>query len=312
MVIRRIAVMIPMLLLVSFFVFCLISLIPGDAAQHIAGGIDASPEAIEAVREELNLDDPFLTQYFDWLGGVLTGDLGNSLTTGESISTELGERIPVTLGLALAVYAIVIPSALIIGVLGGLRPGSILDRFLLFGSSFAIAIPSFFAAIVLVAVLSVSLGWLPVFGYVPFTEDPVEWAKHMAIPAIALSLTSAAALSRQVRAGLADTMQSAFIRTAWAKGGSTRQVVAGHALKNSAIPAVTIIGLQLGNILGGSVIIEQIFVIPGMGQYILTAVTRQNVPVVQAVALIFVLMYMVSSLLVDVTYGYLNPKVRAE
>jgi peptide/nickel transport system permease protein len=311
MIVRRLLLVVPLLLVVSFAVFGLVVLVPGDAAVTIAGGPDAPPESVAAVREELGLDEPFLTQYVDWLGGVVRLDFGDSLSTGRPIVEELGATAPVTLGLALAVLALVVPISLVVGVAGGLRPGSVLDRVLLLLTSSAIAMPSFWVGLLLVTVLSVQYRALPPYGYVGFTEDPVEWLRHVTMPAIALSLAGIATLSRQVRAGLADTMQSAYIRTAWAKGGDTRQVVVGHALKNSAIPAVTVLGLQVGVIIGGAVIIERIFSIPGMGTYLLDAVGTQDVPVIQAVALLFVVTHVVANLAVDVVYGYLNPKVRS-
>jgi peptide/nickel transport system permease protein len=311
LIVRRLLLMIPLLLIVSFIVFGLVVLIPGDAAVTIAGGPDARPEAIAEVRHELRLDEPFLQRYVDWLNDILHGDFGNSLYTHEPITEELADRLPVTLGLAFAVMCLAIPAAMLVGVAGGLRPGSFFDRILLFLSSIAIAMPGFFVALLLVTIFAVELRWLPPFGFVKFTDNPLEWAKHMIMPATALALSAAAVLSRQVRGGLSDTMQAAFIRTGWAKGGSTRQVVVGHAFKNSAIPAVTVLGLQIGAILGGSVLIEQIFTIPGIGTYLLGAVNTQDVPVIQAAALLFVVIHVVANLGVDITYGYLNPKVRA-
>jgi peptide/nickel transport system permease protein len=311
MIVRRLLSLIPMMLVVSFLVFGMVELIPGDAAQHLAGGVDATQEDIEEMRQALNLDDPFLVRYGRWLGNLAQGDLGDSLTTNKPITDELAGRMPITIGLAIATFVLAIPAAVVIGVIGGLRPGSRLDRFLLFGTSLGLSFPSFFLGIFFVAMFAVQVGWLPPFGYADFTESPIEWAKHMVLPASSLGVASAAALSRQVRAGLADTMQSAFVRTAWAKGGNTNQVVVGHALKNSAIPAVTIMGLQVGAILGGSVIIEQIFVLPGIGQYLLNAVNLQNVTVIQGAALVFVFIHLLSSLVVDIAYGYLNPRVRA-
>jgi peptide/nickel transport system permease protein len=167
-------------------------------------------------------------------------------------------------------------------------------------------------ALLLVTLFAVQLRWLPPFGYTPFGEDPWQWFRHLILPGIALALTTAAVLSRQIRAGLADTMSSAFVRTAWAKGGNTRQVVVGHALKTSAIPAVTVLGLQIGGILAGAVIIEQIFSLPGLGTYLLGAVGNKDVPVILAAALLLVVVNMLASLSVDIAYGFLNPKVRTE
>jgi peptide/nickel transport system permease protein len=309
---RRLLMILPVLLIVSFLTYSLTALIPGDAAQTLAGGPDASPEAIEEVRAELHLDEPFFAQYGDWLGGVVQGDLGTSLYSGQSISDEIAERLPVTFSLALLALALALPFALLIGIRGGLHPGGIFDRSSLVGTSIAIAMPSFWVGLLLVSLFAVTLKWLPPFGYVPFTENPWEWFRHLLLPAVALGLVVSAVLSRQVRAGLSDTMDSAFVRTGWAKGGNTRQVVTGHALKTSAIPAVTVLGLQIGALLGGAVIIEQIFSLPGLGKYLLGAVQQQDIPVVLASALLLVVINMLASLAVDVTYGYLNPKVRTQ
>lgn len=311
LIVRRLLFTIPLLFVVSFLVFGMVVLIPGDIAVTLAGGIDATPAAVEAIRKELGLNDPFLVQYAKWLGGVVQFDFGNSLVSHRPVADEIASRIPITLSLALAVFAISIPMSLILGIVGGLRPGGIIDRILMFITSLMIAMPSFWFALVLVTIFAVNFRWLPPFGFTRITDDPVLWLKAVIMPAVALSLAGIATLSRQLRAGLADTMQSAFIRTAWAKGGSTRQVVVGHALKNSAIPAVTVLGLQVGHILGGSVIIEQIFGIPGIGTYMLQAVSDQDVPVIQCVAMLFVVANLLANLGVDIVYGYLNPKVRA-
>lgn len=310
LVIRRLIAVVPMLLIVSFLIFGLVAVIPGDAAVTLAGGADAQPEAIERIRTELNLDDPFLVQYGRWLADAAQLDFGTSLYSGDAITDDLRERLPVTMGLAALVLGLALVVALLVGVTGGLRPGSLLDRALLLGSSASIAMPAFWVAMILVVIFAVNLRWVPPFGFVEFGESPLEWFKRMILPAAALALAPAAVVARQLRGGLADTMQSAFIRTAWAKGGSTRQVVVGHALKNSAAPAVTVLGLQISVILGGAVLVEQIFSIPGMGTYLLSAVSTQDLPAVQGVAMLFVLITVAVNLVVDIVYGMLNPKVR--
>lgn len=311
LIIRRLLFAVPLLFVVSLAVFALQKLVPGDAAQTLAGGLNASPQAIEQVRHDLHLDDPFLVQYGRWIGGVLHFDFGDSLYSHRPVADELAERVPVTLGLAIVVFALAIPLAWVTGVVGGLRPGGIVDRVLMFLTSLAISMPAFWVALVLVTVFAIDFHLLPPFGYTKISEDPAQWFRSIILPAIALALASMAALSRQVRAGLSETMQSAFIRTAWAKGGNTRQVVAGHALKNSAIPAVTVMGLQVGAILGGTVLIEQIFSIPGIGIYMYNAVIDRDLPVIQAVTMLLVLGNVLANLVVDITYGYLNPKVRS-
>ncbi len=310
LIVRRVVALVPMLLIVSFVIFGLTTLVPGDAAVTLAGGADARPEDIESIRQHLNLDDPFLVRYGDWLSGAIRLDLGDSLYSGDPVSDQIGERLPVTLGMAALVFAFAAAIALLVGIAGGLRPGSLLDRVLLIASSASIAMPAFWIAMLLVVLFAVKLGWVPPFGFEHFTDSASGWFDRMILPAAALALAPAAVLARQLRGGLADTMQSSFIRTAWAKGGSTRQVVVGHALKNSAGPAVTVLGLQVGAILGGTVLVERIFSIPGMGTYLLSSVTTQDIPAVQGVAVLFVLIQVLVSLSVDIAYGYLNPKVR--
>ena len=311
LILKRLVVAIPLLFVMSFLVFSLVAFVPGDPAVTLAGGDAASPATVEQIRQELNLDEPFLVQYGDWLAGAVHFDFGNSLYTQQPVAEELARRLPVTMSLAIAVFILVIPQAVIVGEIGGLRPNAFLDRVLQFLTSLAVSMPPFWVALVLISIFAVNLGALPPYGYSPFTDGAGAWLQTIILPAIAIALACVAVLSRQVRAGLADTMQSSFIRTAWAKGGSTRQVVMGHALKNSAIPAVTVMGLQIGSILGGTVIIEQIFSIPGIGSYMLEAVTNKDVAVIQAVAILFVIANVIANLGVDITYGYLNPKVRA-
>jgi peptide/nickel transport system permease protein len=262
------------------------------------------------VREQLNLNDPFVVQYLKWLEGAVRLNFGRSLINSEPVSTQLASRIPVTLGLALVAFAITIPVTFVLGVISGLRPKSLADKGILFFTSAAVSMPTFWVGLLLVSVFAVELRWLPPVGYVPFRDDPVGWLRSIILPATALSILMMATLTRQVRAGLTDVMNLAYIRTAWVKGGSARQVVVGHALKNSAIPAVTVLGLQAAAVMGSTVLVEQIFAIPGLGPYMLQAVTAKDVPVIQAVSMVFVLVTVVVNLLVDVAYGYLNPKVR--
>ncbi len=214
------------------------------------------------------------------------------------------------MALGALVLGIALVASIVIGVIGGLRPGSLIDRGLLFLTSALISMPSFWVAMLFVVFFSVKLGWFPPFGYVPFRESPSGWLEHSILPAVALAMAPIAVLARQLRSGLADTMQTAYVRTAWAKGGDTRLVVMGHVLRNSAGPYVTVYGLQVAGIIGGTVLIEQIFSIPGMGTYLLSAVSTKDLPVVQGIAMLFVVITVMVSLIVDIAYGYLNPKVR--
>lgn len=310
LLLRRLLALIPTMLVVSFGIFSLISLVPGDVAVELAGGMNATPEGVAQVREELNLDDPFLVQYGTWLKGAVQGDLGNSLVTKQSVSSEIATAFPVTFSIVLSGIFVALLIGLPAGVIAGMRPGSKLDRALTMGATAGIAIPNFFLAMILISVFAISLQWFPALGFTRITDDPIEWLKSVTLPAIGLGVAVAASMARQLRAALADTMGSNFVRTCWAKGGSTFNVVGKHALKSAAIPAITVLGLQVGALLGGAVLVERIFSIPGLGTYVLRGVSSQDLPVVQGVAITFVFVNMLMSLLVDISYGILNPKVR--
>ncbi|MGE0796026.1 MAG: ABC transporter permease, partial [Acidimicrobiia bacterium] len=243
LILRRLLTLIPTMLIVSFGVYGLITLIPGDAAVQLAGGINATPEKVEEVREQLGLDDPFITQYWNWLKDAVTGDLGQSLTTGKSVTSEIRQAFPVTLSIVAAGLAFGLIFGIPAGILAGMRPGSRLDRGLISATTLSNAIPSFFLAMLLITVFAINLKWFPALGFTRITDDPVQWLKAVTLPAIGIGLGVAGTQARQVRAALADVMGSAYVRTAWSMGADTRTVVTKHALKNAAIPAITVIGL---------------------------------------------------------------------
>lgn len=307
---RRLLGLVPLLLLISFAVFALVLAIPGDPARTIAGGLDASDSRVEEIRDELGLDDPLLQQYGRWLGGVLSGDLGTSLFNGRTVGSELAARFPVTLSLALG--AIVFAAALGVpaGLLAGTRPGSLLDRALSVGTSFGIALPDFFLATAMVVLFAVKADLLPAIGYVDVAENPIEWAKHLLMPWIALGVASAASLARQVRGSMIEVLDADYIRTARSKGLAERRVLGRHALKNALTPALTVLGLQFAYLLGGTFIIESIYALPGIGNYMLGAITSRDLPVIQGVVLLVAVIFVFINLVVDILYGVLNPKVR--
>lgn len=307
---RRLLALVPLLVLVSFFVFILIALVPGDASVTLAGGENATPERIAEVREELHLDESIVQQYGRWLGDAVQGDLGDSLYGRTAVTADIAERLPITLGLAGAALLVGLLVGVPLGILSAMRPAGAVDKVSRFGTTLGISIPGYWLAIILVVLFAVDLRLLPPSGYVPFFENPLGWLEHIALPALALGTWTAASLSRQLRAALIDVLDTNYVRTAWAKGGSTRLIVVKHALKNAAIPVVTILALQIGYLIGSTVIIEEIFTIPGMGPYFLRAVISFDVPVIQGVVLVFVLAALLLSTLADITYGFLNPKVR--
>jgi peptide/nickel transport system permease protein len=307
---RRLILLIPTLLIVTFGVFSLVTLVPGDAATTLAGGENATPAKIEEVREELGLNDPLVVQYLAWLSDAVRLDFGNSLTTGDSVTDEIMHRLPVTLSIVGGAIIIGVVIALPMGLIGGSRPGGWVDRTLLFLSSAGLAIPNFVLAILLINVFAINLGWFDAVGFTRLTEDPQEWLKSLTLPAFALGIGVSARLARQIRAGVVDTLGEPYIRTAWAKGCKQRTVIAKHVFKNAALPAVTVAGLLIGGMIGGTVIIEAIFAAPGVGEYLVRAITQNDLPVIQGVAVMFVLSYVLLNLLVDIIYGWLNPKVQ--
>lgn len=307
---RRLLTLIPILLLVSLGIYGLMALIPGDAAMQLAGGTGATEERIERVRGELGLNDPFLVQYGRWLGSAVQGDFGNSLVSRNSVSSEIASRLPVTLSLAFGAMVFGLLVGVPAGILSGMRSGTKLDRGVMFGSTMGVAIPNFWLAMLLIVVFAVNMGWFPAVGFTRLTDSPLGWLHSLVLPSIALGAYVAASMARQLRAELSDVMQRSYVRTAWAKGGSSRVVIGKHALKNASIPAVTVLGLQLGTLIGGAVIVEQIFSIPGLGSYLLRAVLSFDMPVIMGVVTMFVVVYVLMSLVVDISYGFLNPKVR--
>jgi peptide/nickel transport system permease protein len=309
-VLRRLVGLVPLLLVLSVAVFLLVYLIPGDPAVTLAGGEAATPERVAEVREQLGFDEPVVVQYGEWLAGAVRLDFGESLYTGRSVGDELRARLPVTASVVLGSVVFALLVGIPLGVLGGMRPASKTDSAVTAVASLGIAMPSFWLAMILIIVFGLELGWLPVRGYVGFTDSPWEWFRHLILPSIALGTLMGATLARQLRGALADVLDADYVRTARAKGLTPVRVVGKHAFKNAAMPAVTILGLQIAYLFGGTVIIEEIFAIPGIGTYLVNAIIGQDVPIIQGGIMMLAVFVVVANLLVDITYGFLNPKVR--
>jgi peptide/nickel transport system permease protein len=305
----RLLTTLPVLILVTFVVFGLVLLIPGDPAVTIAGP-DATVAQVAAVRERLGLDRPVVIQYWDWITGAATGDLGTSLFTSRPVATSIGDGLPVTIALSLMALLISLVIAVPTAIISALRRGTWLDRIGTIGSSLGIALPSFWLGLMFVLIFSLGLGWLPATGYVPIGNDPGAWLTHIFLPALTLGIAGAAESARQLRGSIIGVLQQDYIRTARAKGLRNRLVIGKHVMKNASVPLVTVLGLQITALLGGAVLVEQIFGVPGLGQVAINAVTTRDIPVIQGIVLVAVLVAMLSNLLVDLTYGYLNPKVR--
>jgi peptide/nickel transport system permease protein len=311
-ILRRLLSLVPVLFLVSVGVFGLTYLIPGDAAVSLAGGESATPEKIEEIRQAMGLNDPIVVQYWSWLTGVLQGDLGTSLYNGVSVADALVSRFPVTVSLAVGSLAVTVVVGVAAGVAAALRRGSWVDRLVQAGASLGISMPSFWIALMLILFFAVELAWFPAIGYTPLSESPGGWLKGIVLPSIALGISGAAVVARQLRGSLIDTMEMDYVRTARARGLSPWRVVAKHALKNALMPVLTLLGVQVAYLLGGTVVVEQIFGIPGVGKYIFDSVFTLDLPVVQGAVLVIALLVVIVNLLVDISYGIVNPKLRQE
>jgi peptide/nickel transport system permease protein len=311
---RRLLLLIPTLLLVTFGVFSLIAIVPGDPATFLAGGQNASPARIEQVREDLGLNDPLVVQYGRWVSDAVRLDFGESLTTGKRVTDEIRHRLPVTLSIVFGSLVVGLALGIPTGLVSGARQGGWLDRSLLTLTSAGLAIPNFVLAILLINFFAINLGWFDAIGFTRLTSDDglrlTEWLKSITLPSIALGVGVAARLARQVRAGVVDVLDEPYIRTAWAKGCRPVTVIGKHVFKNAAMPTVTVAGLLIGGMIGGTVIIEAIFASPGIGEYLVRAIVGNDLPVIQGVAVMFVLAFAIINLIVDLVYGWLNPKVK--
>jgi len=306
---RRLMLAVPLLLGMSVLVFGLMRLVPGDPAVTVLG-YKATPEAVRALREALHLDEP-LPRYLAWLGGVARGDFGLDFRQNEPIGRMILDRLPVTLELtllaALAAALIGVP----LGLLGGGgRRGGAADRASLAVGLLGVSLPDFWLGIMLILLVSLGTGLLPSSGFVPFTESPLENLQHLILPAITLAASRAAVLGRLTRAAVLDTVRRGFVQYARAKGLAERAVLFRHVLPNAAIPIVTVLGLQTGYMLGGAIVVETIFTLPGVGRMTLDAVLERNYPVVQGTLLVIGAMFMLVNLLTDILYGVIDPRVR--
>jgi peptide/nickel transport system permease protein len=305
----RLLAAIPTLFLVSVLAFTLLHLMPGSVSQQILGEA-ASAEAVAELDAELGFDRPIVTQYVDWAGSAWRGDFGSSLISQRQVSTMVFERLPVTLSLAAGALTFALVTGIACGVIAALRHGSSIDRALSIGTAGGLAIPSFWAGSLLAFWVGVRLGWLPAIGYTTYATSPIEWLRSLILPSIALGTGGAAYIARQMRSGLVEVMATPYIRTAWSKGLSGRRVILVHAMKNALIPVVTVAGFQASMLLSGSLVIEQVFGLPGIGSAAVRAVLDQDIPVIQAVVMVSALAVILVNLAVDVSYSLFDPRVR--
>ena len=308
-IVRRLLLLIPVMLIVGVIVFSLLHLAPGDPASMLLGR-EATLEQKEALREQLGLNEPLPVQFADWFLGVLQLDFGDSIFIGKPVTEALLERVEPTGLLALYSLAISILIAIPSGVLAAIRPNSLLDRVLMIISISGAAIPGFFLSILLILLFAVTLDWLPSGGYVDFGEDPVEHVRYMILPSITLGFSGAGFLARIVRSTMLETLNEDYVRTAYAKGLQQRHVVICHAFRNALIPVMTVSGILLASLLGGAVVIETVFNIPGMGRLLVQSVTRRDFAVVQGAVMWVAAIEVLVMLLVDVLYVFVDPRIR--
>ena len=309
-VLRRVALAIPTLFLVSVIVFGLMRLMPGDVATRMVEGHAYAP-TIDALRRDLGLDRPAHVQYFEWVRGILLeGDFGQSYWTRQPILDEFVRRFPVTLGLAALTILVSVVIGIGVGIVSAVRQDTVTDYVGRIFAILALSVPYFGLAVLVVVLPSIYFRWTPVYTYVPFTVDPLENLKILAVPALVFGVTRAGPIMRIMRSALLEVLRQDFIRTAWSKGLGERTIVLRHALKNAMIPVITLVGLQMPLYIGGSVIMESIFRLPGVGLFFFEALTRLDYPVVQSVNLIIAALVVGLNLLIDVTYAFLDPRIR--
>jgi len=306
---KRAAISIATLFVISLIVFTGVRLIPGDPAR-VMGGTDADPAGLEEIREKYGLKDPIVLQYLRWIGLALRGDLGESIRTREPVVKTVARKLPITIELAWLSVLIAVGIAIPAGVFSATRRNTLWDLLANGVSLCGLSIPSFWLGIMLILFLSVRLGWLPASGFVPLWEDPIGNVTRMIMPAFVLGTGLAAVLMRQTRNSMIEVLSADYIRTARSKGLTGRAVVFRHAIRNGLIPVVTILGLQMGALMSGAVVTEQIFVVPGFGRLIVEAVFTRDYPLVQGVVLITASAYVFINLLVDLSYSLLNPRIR--
>jgi peptide/nickel transport system permease protein len=295
--------------MVGVFVFLLLHLSPGDPAAIIAGD-NATSEQIDGIRRKLGLDDPLPVQFLRWISQIAQGDLGISIFSNEPVLKLVGQRLEPTVSLALATLLVAVVIAVTFGVIAAWKAGSVIDRLLMVVSVVGFSVPVFVVGYMLIYVFAIWLRWLPVQGYTPIAEGIIPWLRNLTLPAIALGLAYVALIARITRATMLEVLEEDYIRTAVAKGVSTRVLLLKHALRNAGVPIVTIIGIGVALLISGVVITETVFNIPGVGRLVVDAIAKRDYPIIQGVILIFSGVYVIINLLVDLTYMLLDPRIR--
>ncbi|MDY7106645.1 MAG: nickel ABC transporter permease [Actinomycetota bacterium] len=311
--IRRIAGGLLVLFILSTFLFFLMRAVPGDVVRlQLADASSVSEERMAQIEEELGLDEPAWQQYFTWLGGALTGDLGDSLWSNQSVVSMIAGRLPVTLELALLSIGIAVVLGLAIGVISAIKRGGWLDGTLRVGAVTGLSIPNYFVGLLLITFMSLWFNWVPPLSYQRPWESLSVNLQQMWMPAVALGISVAASLARLTRSSMLEVLGADYIRAVRAKGASEQRINLKHALRNSLVPVVTLLGLQFGALLGGTVILETIFSLPGIGSLVFDAVNQRDYPVIQACVILYGGLFIAVNIVVDLAYGWIDPRIRAK
>ena len=308
-IIRRLLYVIPVLFVVSLISFSLMQLVPGDPAIVIAG-TGASPAEVALIREQLGLNEPFHVQLLSWYANLFRGDLGTSLLLGRDVIEVTIERLPVSLSIAVYALVLTLVFGIIMGIIAALRQNSWVDQAVMTVALIGVSLPNFWLALILIVLFAVELGWLPSAGYVDYRVDFVGWLRATTLPAVSLAMLQMGLLARITRSTMLEVLRQDYIRTARAKGLPEHVVVGKHALKNVMIPVVTVIGIIFSVLLSGSVVIETIFSIPGVGSLLGSAILRRDYPVIQGGLLLVATMLLLLNLIIDILYAYFDPRVR--
>jgi peptide/nickel transport system permease protein len=308
-IVRRVLATIPVMAFVALFVFSLLYIAPGDPAAVIAGE-QASPADVEKIRTSLGLDRPFLVRFTEWSGQVLRGDLGISMFTGLPVTELIRQRIEPTLSLMIVTLLLAVTVAVPIGVVAAWKSGSWIDRAVMTFAVIGFSVPVFVVGYLLAYVFALQLDWLPVQGYTPFAKGLWPWLENLILPAIALGFVFIALIARITRATMLEVLSQDYIRTARAKGLGERGVLFLHALKNAAVPIVTVIGIGIALLIGGAVVTESVFAIPGLGRLTIDAIVRRDYPLIQGIVLMFSFVYVLVNLAIDLIYTVLDPRIR--
>ena len=308
-ILRRIFISIPVVLIVAVLTFSITYIAPGNAAYAIAGE-NATPEDIEYITQQMGLEKPFVVQFGNWFGGILQGDFGRSLFTGHQVTELIGNRMEPTISLTVLGLLLSVLIGIPLGVVAGWKAHTLIDRVIMFFSVLGFSVPAFWLGFMLILMFAVSLRWFPAIGFVSLTDSVPGFFKSMALPSLSIAVSGAAIVARMTRSSMLEILNEDYIRTARAKGLTDRIILQRHSLKAASLPVATVVGLLLAGLLTGVVVTEKVFTIPGLGRLAADAVVNRDIPVLQAVVVVMGGIIVITNLLTDVIYAYLDPRVR--